>query len=218
MPPVLNSRNQQVRILVLEDDQLQLQLLEAVSLGEGFEVDGVSSGLDALPQIVPGRYDVVLLDYDVAEISGLAVAKLTNDFMGQVAQPGLIALTASPVQLSARESGSKSAFDAVIGKSSDFSSLLSAIARCVSSAPDNETMQQAGAALLYKDWENYDAEPLRPGGQGNDSRLPRILIAEDEEVQRRLLTSVLERRGYVVEAVSNGLEAIRRLEPDELSI
>jgi CheY-like chemotaxis protein len=211
MPRVLNNRNQQARILVLEDDSLQLQILEAVLLSEGFEVDGVTSGLDAVREIRPGRYDVVLVDYDVPEINGLAVAKLTGDFLSQAVRPGLIAITASPVQLNARESGSKSAFDAIIAKSSDFSSLLSAIGQCLLSAPDSVTMQQAGAAQLYKDWENYDAEPARPGAQGDDPGPPRILVAEDDDLQRMLLTSVLEHRGYVVEAVSNGLEAIRRI-------
>lgn len=40
---------------------------------------------------------------------------------------------------------------------------------------------------------------------------PRILIAEDDEVQGSLMRSALESRGYQAEIVTDGLEAVRRL-------
>ena len=131
--------------------------------------------------------------------------------MGQVVRPVLIALTATPEHLNARESGAVSAFDAVVGKSSDFSGLLAAIKRCLASMPDSATMQKASSALMLQEWEEYDAEPCRPGAIGDHPGQPRILLAEDEEIQRQLLTSALERRGYVVETVANGLDAIRSI-------
>lgn len=41
--------------------------------------------------------------------------------------------------------------------------------------------------------------------------MPRILIAEDDELQGTMLQSALATRGYEVEAVTDGLEAVRRL-------
>lgn len=41
--------------------------------------------------------------------------------------------------------------------------------------------------------------------------MPRILIAEDDELQGAMLKSALATRGYEVEAVTDGLEAVRRL-------
>lgn len=41
--------------------------------------------------------------------------------------------------------------------------------------------------------------------------MPRILIAEDDELQGAVLQSALSSRGYEVEAVTDGLEALRRL-------
>jgi CheY-like chemotaxis protein len=131
--------------------------------------------------------------------------------MGQVVRPVLIALTATPEYLNARESGAKSAFDAIIGKSPDLSSLLSAITLGLASAPDRATRQDATASLVRQEWLDYDAEPCRPGVQGDDPGPPRILVIEDEECERLLLTSVIQHRGYVVETVSNGLEAVRRI-------
>ncbi len=211
MPRALNNRNQQARILIVEDDGLQAQILESVLVAAGFEVDTVSSGLDAIQQTRPGRYDVILVDYRIPEINGLAFAKLTDDFMGHVARPILIALTVAPENLNAREGGTTSAFDAVIGKSSDFSSLVSVITQCLESAPDSATRQNAESSLLQKDWEDYDTEPHRPGSRGDDPGPPRILLVEDDESQRLLLMSVLKHQGYTVETASDGLEAIRMI-------
>lgn len=211
MPRASNNQTPRARILILEDDPLQAQILESVMVAATFEVDAVSSGLDAVRQMQRVHYDVVVVDYQVPEINGLALAKLADDFMGPVVRPILIALTATPEHLRAMESGAHSAFDAVIGKSSDFSSLLSAITRCLAAMPDSATRQTAESSLLRKDRLDYEAEPCRPGAQGDDPGPPRILVVEDEECQRLLLTSVLEQRGYVVENLSNGLEAVRQI-------
>jgi CheY-like chemotaxis protein len=48
-------------------------------------------------------------------------------------------------------------------------------------------------------------EPLHPRGTET------ILLAEDEELVRRVVVHILERAGYRTMAVSNGTEAIRRL-------
>jgi len=49
----------------------------------------------------------------------------------------------------------------------------------------------------------------------NDTPIaPRILIAEDDPVSRRLLHAFLVKWNYEVEAASDGLEALRRLEAD----
>jgi two-component system OmpR family response regulator len=69
-----NNENQQARILIVEDDPLQTQILESALVAAGFEVDTASSGLNAVRQMRPGHYDVVVIDYQVPEINGLAIA------------------------------------------------------------------------------------------------------------------------------------------------
>jgi CheY-like chemotaxis protein len=58
----------------------------------------------------PGRYDVVLVDYQLPEIDGLTVAKLADDFMG-AARPVMLALTATPDRLTAQAGNAKSPFE-----------------------------------------------------------------------------------------------------------
>jgi len=206
-----DNENQKIRILVVEDDELQIQVLEAVLTAAGYDVDIATSGLDAVRLVQPARYDVVLVDYQVPEINGVAITKLIDRFLGSALRPVLIALTATPDHPDIVTSKATLAFDAVVSKLAGFSVLLSVITRCVASAPDSASRQSAADSLLYKEWLEYDMEPQRPGMQGANPGAPRILVVEDEESQRLLLTAVLERQGYIVEPISSGLEALNHI-------
>jgi CheY-like chemotaxis protein len=199
-----------MRILIVEDDALQAQVLDYTLTVAGFEVDIVDSGLDAVWKVREGDYDAVLVDYRLPEIDGLATAKLVVDLMGQAARPVLIALTATPEQLNERESGTQSAFDVVLNKSCDVRPLLAAIRR-LASAPDRAAKQAARSALLLQAWMDYEVAPPRPGAQGDDPGPVRILIVDDDVLQQQLLTTLLEARGYRIDATADGLEAVRRL-------
>ncbi len=59
----------------------------------------------------------------------------------------------------------------------------------------------------YDAWETSEVVPLTPAREKEES-LIRILFAEDEEVNRRLLQDILEEQGWHVEAVSNGKEVV----------
>jgi CheY-like chemotaxis protein len=199
------------RILIVEDDELQMQVLQAGLASLGFDVETVSNGLEAVWQVNAGHYDVVLIDYQVPEIDGLGTARLVGDLMGRSARPVLIALTATPTHLKVRESGQKSAFSAIIGKPWDLASLHLIITRCLEVAPNSEARRAAESELMLKGWENYDTEPDRPGANDDDSGPARILVIEDDDSQKMLLASILQGQGYVVETASDGLEAVRRI-------
>ena len=175
------GKNEHVRVLIVEDDNLQAQILASVLTKAGFDVDTVTDGLTAVWKVREGCYDVVLIDYQLPEIDGFATARLVGDFMQGSARPVLIALTATPEQLNARESGAESAFDAVLAKSSDLSGLFSTMARCLASAPQRTTRQEAVFSLLLRNWVDYDTVPHRPGEEGNDPGPARILVIDDDE-------------------------------------
>jgi DNA-binding response OmpR family regulator len=122
------------RILVVEDDDIQQSVLRAVLEAAGFEVETVFSGRVAVPKILNGGYDLVLLDYQLPDIDGLAVAKLVRELMGEAARPRLIALTALTDIVISRELVSGKAFDNVVGKSVDVPELLAIVTRFLRSA------------------------------------------------------------------------------------
>ena len=205
-------RNANPRVLIVEDDDLQAQLLASVLRAAGFEVDIVPGGIATVWMVREGRYDVVVVDYQLPDIDGRAIANLVGDFMGDAARPVLIALTATPEALNARESGSDKAFDVVLGKSADFASLIAVInSRLALAAPDEAARQDAESLLLLKEWSDYDAEPPHPEDRHGDTGAARILVVEDDEFQRHLLASVLEQHGYIVETSNDGLDAVRQI-------
>jgi CheY-like chemotaxis protein len=205
------DQHKRIRVLIVEDDELQMQVLEAGLTAVGFEVETVADGLEAVWKVRAGHYDVVLVDYQVPKIDGLATAHLVSDLMSQPARPVLIALTATPKQLQARENGEPSAFNAVLGKPWDLASLHLIITRCLEVAPDSATRRAAETQLMLQCWMDYDTEPDRPGANGDDPGPARILVIEDDNLQQAMLTSVLQSQGYVVETASDGLEGVRRI-------
>jgi two-component system response regulator HydG len=69
---------EEVNVLVVEDEKL-LNWSLASSLSKwGFEVQPVFTGNDALKQIEKSGFDIVLLDYRLPDLDGLAIAKLVR--------------------------------------------------------------------------------------------------------------------------------------------
>lgn len=199
------------RILIVEDDEMQAQILQYGLTAAGFRVDSVAGGLEAVRMVEDGQYAAVLIDYNIPEIDGLATARLLGDILGPVARPVLIALTATPERVVARENGERSAFDLVLDKSCDVLSIISAITRCLDAAPAGAIKQAARDLLYDQAEEDYVMGPARTGAPGDAPGPIRILVVEDDVSQRRLLSKLLEKRGYIVETTSDGLEAIRRI-------
>ncbi len=67
-----------MNVLVVEDEKL-LNWSLASSLSKwGFEVQPVFTGNDALAQIEKSGFDIVLLDYRLPDLDGLAIARLVR--------------------------------------------------------------------------------------------------------------------------------------------
>ena len=67
------------RVLVAEDDRVARDLLCEILRGEGFDVDAVDDGVDAIEQALPGRYDLVVSDVRMERSGGLDVLKAFTD-------------------------------------------------------------------------------------------------------------------------------------------
>jgi DNA-binding response OmpR family regulator len=64
-----------VKILLVEDDKKLARFLARVLLEEGYTVDTCARGTDALAQASAGVYDLVVLDWMLPELDGLAVCR-----------------------------------------------------------------------------------------------------------------------------------------------
>jgi len=68
------------RILIAEDEKPQRELLEGFLRKEGFEVDGVGSGREALQRLRESVYDIALIDYKMPELDGLQTLREIRRF------------------------------------------------------------------------------------------------------------------------------------------
>jgi two-component system NtrC family response regulator len=69
------KKMEKTRILIAEDEKAQRELLEGFLKKEGFSVDGVANGREALQRIEGNFYDLALIDYKMPELDGLKTLK-----------------------------------------------------------------------------------------------------------------------------------------------
>jgi diguanylate cyclase (GGDEF)-like protein len=72
---MMPSADRTVRVLVADDDEINLMLLREALEAEGFDVDTVTDGATALRAGSTGDYDVVLLDVAMPRLDGYAVCR-----------------------------------------------------------------------------------------------------------------------------------------------
>lgn len=73
-PPNPWAALRKLRILVADDDRDTVSTLAILLRGEGYEVRGVYSGLEALKFARLLSFDAVILDIEMPELSGYAIA------------------------------------------------------------------------------------------------------------------------------------------------
>lgn len=85
-----------VRILVVDDEPDTLGLIQLTLQTAGFLVDVTNSGADALHKIRHQKYDAVLLDIMMPDMSGFDVLRVLNS--EQDSFPPIIFLTAKSME------------------------------------------------------------------------------------------------------------------------
>ena len=73
------------RVLVVEDDKLMNWSLVSSLSKWGFEVQSVFNGNDAIREIQKTRFDIALLDYQLPDLDGLAVARIIRETQAHAA-------------------------------------------------------------------------------------------------------------------------------------
>jgi len=215
----------QKRILVAEDDSLQRNLMSMFLGWHDYDVHTADNGMDAIRACVAGGFDLVLMDYRLPIVDGHSAAKLLLDFTREKGSPLIIALTATPDELRAEELGSESVFAAVEAKPWNPHLLLETIGKIEKSGFCGRLWTHAhragcdyGAAEIMARL----APDLRREIALLDGRRPpgpaRILIVEDDDFVRSLLSTALRAEHYEIHAVGNGLDAITALDQGHYDI
>jgi len=103
-----------VRVLIIEDNLSNLELMTYLLKASGHEIVQAENGRLGLDAAASGRFDVILCDVHLPDISGEEIAQLMKDIPRE-ARPPLIAVTALAM-LGDRERLLAAGFDGYIAK------------------------------------------------------------------------------------------------------
>lgn len=67
------------KIFIVEDNELNMKLFTDLLVANGYEVGSVRDGRQAVAKIIEYKPDLVLMDIQMPEISGLEVARMLKD-------------------------------------------------------------------------------------------------------------------------------------------
>lgn len=190
------------RVLVVDDNATNLRILGLQMDGWGMVTRSTTSAAEAIAWIEQGElFDLAILDLHMDEMDGMALAKELHQH--QAGQNLPLVMFSSMGQ---REDDIKQAgFAALLNKPARQSTLF------------NVLIAALGAETAES---RKDKQPLREGfdkRMGNNHPL-RILLAEDNSVNQKLMLRLLSQIGYRASIAGNGLEAIEALERQEYDV
>jgi CheY-like chemotaxis protein len=179
------------RVALIVDDSATNRRILAAQLGRwGVVTEDTASAREALGWIRTGRsYDVALLDLGMPEMDGVALAQAIRAATSD--GPRIVLVSSFGPQERRHE-----AIDAYLSKPVRPSALHDAVVT---------VLAERGPAVPI---------PRRPSERstidsGLGARRPlRILLAEDNPVNRKLALRLLERMGYAADVAANGIEAV----------
>ncbi|MEW6615424.1 MAG: response regulator [Thermodesulfobacteriota bacterium] len=185
------------RLLIIDDNPTNRKIIALQTKAWGMQPQEATSATEALAII--GRnepFDLAILDMQMPEKDGLALAEEIRKYRDAQSLP-LIML--SSIGTAFRDARAKH-FSAQLSKPVKPSQLYNTIMEAL--APSVPKTYQKEYDIEKK--VDYDAE------MGRQYPL-RILVAEDNVINQKLIHAILERMGYLPEITSNGKEAIASL-------
>ncbi|WP_397448616.1 response regulator [Pseudomonas sp. NA-150] len=186
-----------MRLLVVDDNPIAAELLVRTVTALGWQADLVSSGIDAVTRISETvnegeRYDAVLMDWRMPDLSGMNAAKLIREVKGRTPPPVVVMITAYGREILAEtyERGD-APFAGFITKPVTPRQLTEVVLRAL----HGYVGPTEGKVL-----------PRKPAARLKGLRL---LVVEDNALNRQVIEELLRTEGAQVQLADGGLEGVR---------
>lgn len=185
-----------IRILAVDDNDTARMVIEEALAAMGFHIEVASSGPEALHIIrskeVNDTFDVVLLDYMMPEMNGIELAHKIREIPISASKHRMILVTAVSADQMV-ESYQEAGIHAILPKPVNQSSLFDCL------------MQIYGAQ--DEEGPHYTKRKAASVAESSAKGM-RVLLAEDNEINREVAISTLEGAGITIETAENGRKAL----------
>jgi two-component system sensor histidine kinase/response regulator len=193
------------RVLVVDDNRTHCDILGSLLKGWGWIANSAQSGEEAILQVRASResgeaYELILIDRHMPGMNGFELVEQLRRLPGVV--PATIMMLTSGGQRGDIARCAELGISVHLSKPVRPSELQDAIRQALGTAP-----AEAAPATL----------PDSPPARGLTPSL-RVLLAEDNAVNRKVVTRLLEKRGHQVLVATNGKEALAALEKDKFDL
>jgi two-component system, NtrC family, response regulator HydG len=116
-------------ILIIEDDREMRSLLEEFLKEEGFEVDSIGDGSEALSRVYQRTFDLVITDLWIGDVSGLSILPVLKKIRPRIPVIAITAFGSEEVRRRALDRGA----DAYLEKPLQLEELKSLMDQMISS-------------------------------------------------------------------------------------
>ena len=200
VPTNLTSR----RFLVVDDNALNRRIFRLQLEAYGAEVECVPDGHAALAALAHAessgsQFDVAIIDQAMPDTDGIALRRMIRE---EPAYAGVRLIISSAGGIAYDQQARALGFDAVCPKPMLQERLIAKIQELLQ--PGEQAMVGAITVLAAKP-APANAEPAR-------GRRPRLLIAEDNPINQRLIVTALKQAHFALDVVSDGAEAVEAVE------
>ena len=194
IPPEV-SQLQNIPVLIVDDNATNLRILMEMLTQWRWRPVAVASAQAAVDALVEAQhageaFGLTLIDAEMLEMDGFA---LLEWLAGHALPTGIVVMMVTPAHQHGHTSHYRElGVSASVTKPVSSSALLTA----VNTAFGNRVTSQAGNEPVVQSPEGEHQPPLR------------ILLAEDNMVNQKLMIRILEKRGHTVVVVKTGKEAV----------
>ena len=173
------------RVLVVDDDPVLLDTARETLSSLGASADVAASGAEAVARIREAKeaYDVVILDWKMPDMDGVAAARVIRETAGSEIPILLVsAYDWSEIEEKAREAGVNGFVRKPLFRSTLYETISGLLGREIAPAEDGD--EGAGLAGMH------------------------ILVAEDNDINWEIISMMLDMYGIETERAENGLKAV----------
>ena len=194
---ILPGQLARLRVLIVDDNAAAREILAEPLSNIAHQVKTVSSGAEALAAVKAqdpaAPFDIVFMDWRMPGMDGLQASRLIKSDETLAKQPAIVLVTAFGRE-DVREEAERLQLDGFLLKPVTKSMLVDTLVDVFA------TPEETGSAVRHLELET--AGRLRGA---------RILLVEDNEINRQIATELLEGEGASVRSANNGREAVEML-------